>query len=90
MWTHILDLVFPHIRDPVRDDPWQRPSEINRLVHREAHDPRCKHVILHVSVPCGPEAFEVVEVHIVLGDLLELAPVGVGLSGREEACGCEC
>lgn len=46
-------------------------------MHDEGQDSRCQDIVLHESIPCGPQAFKHIEVHIVLGYLVELAPVGI-------------
>jgi hypothetical protein len=46
-------------------------------MHHEAHDARGENVVLHVRVPCRPQLLEIVERDIVLGHLVELAPVCV-------------
>jgi hypothetical protein len=55
-------------------------------MHDKGHDAGGEHVVLHVRVPRCPHLLRVVELHIVFGDFLELAPVGVR-RGREEAGG---
>lgn len=47
-------------------------------MHRKGHDSGGEDIVAHVCVPSGPHALEVVEVHIVLRNGLELVPVGVG------------
>jgi hypothetical protein len=55
-------------------------------MHDKGHDAGGEHIILHVRVPRCPHLFRIVELHVVLGDLLELGPVRVG-RGRKEASG---
>lgn len=77
-----MNLVFVERRYPIDNHPRQTPPKIDKLVHEEAHDARREDIVADVRVPGGPEAFEVVELDIVLADLMELMPVGV-LSVRE-------
>ena len=49
--TNILELPFVEERDRIDDDPRQRASEINELVHDEAHDTGSECVILHPKIP---------------------------------------
>lgn len=76
--THSLDLVLVEERDGVDENPRERAAEVDGLVHDEGHDTGGQNIVVHVSVPRKPEALEVVEGDIVLGNLLELGPVGVG------------
>ena len=75
----------------IDDYPWQTPAEIHGFVHDEAHDSGCEDIVLHVRVPRQPEAFKVVERHVILCDLVELTPV-CSLDGSWEAAimGCDC
>lgn len=54
-------------------------------MHDEGQDSRCQDIVLHKSIPCSPQPFEDIEVDVVLGDFIELAPVGV--RGRIEEGG---
>ena len=47
-------------------------------MHEEGHDSRREDIILHVGVPRSPHSLEDIEVDIVLGYLVELAPVSFG------------
>lgn len=76
--TYALDLVLLEVGDLICDHPWEAAAEIDDLVHREGHDSRGEHVVLHVGIPCCPSLFEHIEVYIVLGDLLKV----VGVRGR--------
>lgn len=75
--AYVLDFVFVEVGNCVDNDPGQRPAKVHDFMHHERHNARCEDVILHVCVPCGPEAFEKIEVDIVLRDLVELTPVSV-------------
>ena len=55
-------------------------------MHEEAHDARGEDVVAHEGVPRRPQPLEVVELQVVLGDLVELVPVGV-LRVREHRVG---
>ena len=46
-------------------------------MHHERQDTRGQNIILHVGIPCRPQALEDVEVNVVSGDIIELAPVGI-------------
>ena len=46
-------------------------------MHYKGHDARSKDIILHEGVPSCPQPLEHVEVDIVFGDVVELAPVGI-------------
>jgi hypothetical protein len=75
--TYLLDLVLPEVRNGVYYDPRQRSSKVEDLVDDKRHDSCSQDVVAHPCVPCKPELFKVVELYIVLGDLLEGAPVRV-------------
>lgn len=51
-------------------------------MHYEGQDASGEHIVLHVRIPGCPQPLKEVEVHIVLGNVVELAPVG--LLGRGE------
>lgn len=76
--TYVLNLVLVEVGYPVDDDPGQTAAEVDDLVHEEAHDAGGEDIVADVGVPRSPHTLEVVEVDIVLGDLVELVPVGVG------------
>lgn len=46
-------------------------------MHEKGHNARGQDVILHVGIPCCPQALKNIKMDIVLGYLVELAPVGV-------------
>lgn len=71
-----LDFVLVEEGNLVCDHPWYAASEVYDLVHHERHNARGEHVVLHVRIPCCPGLFEDVEVHIVVGDFLEVVRVG--------------
>ncbi|EKG20031.1 hypothetical protein MPH_02662 [Macrophomina phaseolina MS6] len=76
--THSLNLVLVEERDAVDDDPRQRATKVDDLVHDERHDAGGQDIVVHVGVPGKPEALEVIEGDIVLRNLVESLPVGVG------------
>jgi hypothetical protein len=49
--TDVLDLVFIEGGDGVDDNPWQRATKVDDLVHDEAHDASREDVVLHPEVP---------------------------------------
>lgn len=51
-------------------------------MHYERQDASGEHIVLHICIPGCPQPLQEVEVDIVLGNVLELAPVG--LLGRGE------
>lgn len=55
-------------------------------MHYEAHDTSGKDIVAHVCIPSRPQLFEVVELEVVLGYLVELVPVCV-LGVREHGIG---
>ena len=75
--THILDLILPHSRYLVDNDPRQTPSKIHHLMHHEAQDTRGKDVVAHERIPRRPQSLEVVELDIVFRDLVEFVPIRV-------------
>lgn len=46
-------------------------------MHDEGHDSGGQYVVLHEGIPGHPQALKEIEMDIVLGNLVELAPVGV-------------
>jgi hypothetical protein len=75
--TYLLDLVLVQSRYPVDDHPRYAAAEIHNLVHEEAHDAGREHIVADERVPRRPEPFEVVELEVVFGDLVEFGPIGV-------------
>ena len=75
--TYVLDLVSVEVGNAVDYDPRERPAKVHCLMHDEGHDARSQHIVLHPLVPGQPEPLEEVQRHVVLGDLLKLAPVRV-------------
>lgn len=82
-----MELVSVEVRYAVDDDPGKRASEVKRLVDNKGHDSRRQDIVAHPCVPGHPHPLEVVELHIVLGDLLKGAPVGVLRHWRQDG-GC--
>lgn len=72
--TDMLNLIFPHPRQAVDNDPGQASTEIYELMHCKAQNTRGEDVVLHVRVPRQPEPLEIIERDIVLVDLVELCP----------------
>lgn len=81
--TYTLNLVLPEETKGVDDHPWQGATEINNFMHGKGHDTRCKHIILHVRIPSGPQPLQKVQIGIVLGNLLKLAPICGGCGSRK-------
>ena len=44
-------------------------------MHRKRHDASGDDIILYVRIPCCPEAFEEVKMHVVFGYFFELTPI---------------
>jgi hypothetical protein len=82
--TYLLHLVLAKVRDSVYYNPWQRPPKVKEFVHDKGHDAGRQDIIAHPCVPCKPELLEVVELHVVFGDLLERTPVGVLRHWRQD------
>lgn len=76
--AHVLDLVFVESGDTVDNDPRQRTTKVDNLVHQERHDSSCENVVLHKGIPSSPQALEGVEMDIVGGYFIVLAPERVG------------
>ena len=73
--AYVLNLVLSEKTESVDDNPWERSAEIHDFVHHERHDTGCEDIVLHKSVPGFPQSLKNIEVDIVLGDFLEVAPV---------------
>lgn len=86
--TNILDLVLVQPWQPIGDHPRQGAAKVNHFVHNKGHDARGEDVVLHVGVPRYPHPLHIVEMRIVLGYLVELAPVGVWLWRKEAGRHC--
>jgi hypothetical protein len=85
--TYLLNLELLEVRDAVYYDPGQRPAEVKELVDHEGHDTSGQNIVAHPCVPGQPHLLKVVELHIVLGDLLEGAPVGILRHWRQDGGG---
>lgn len=83
---YILNLVFVEVTYVVDNDPGQRAAKVDNFVHQKGHDASSENVVLHVGVPRSPQALEDVEMDIVFGDFIKLAPVSV--LGHEKRGGC--
>jgi hypothetical protein len=82
-----LNLVLPEIWNAVDDKPGQSAAKVETFMHDERHDARGEDIVAHPGVPCKPHLLKVVQLNIVLGDLLEGAPVGILRHWRQD-CGC--
>lgn len=82
--TYLLDLVLPEVGNAVDDDPRQRSAKVERLVDDKRHDAGGQNIVAHPCVPCEPHLLKVVERDVVLGDLLEGAPVRVLRHWRQD------
>jgi hypothetical protein len=85
--TYVLELVSVEERYAVDDDPGKRASKVEELVDDKGHDSCRQDIVAHPCVPGHPHLLEVVELHVVLGDLLKGAPVRVLRHWRQEG-GC--
>jgi hypothetical protein len=56
-------------------------------VNHEGHDAGGQNIVAHPCVPGHPHLLKVVELHIVLGDLLKGAPVGILRHWRQDGGG---
>ena len=56
-------------------------------MHGEGHDAGSENIILQICIPSRPQALQKIKVDVVLGHLIELAPVSVGRGGKEGRCG---
>ena len=84
--AYILNLVLLEVWNVADNKPGQASTEVDELVHQEGHDTGSEDVILHPSIPGGPQPLSIVEVDVVLGYLVELTPVGLR-GGVEERGG---
>jgi hypothetical protein len=75
--TYRLDLVTPEHGQAVDDDPGQCAPKVKGLVNDKGHDACGEDIVAHPRVPGQPHLLKVVERDVVLGDLLEGAPVRV-------------
>lgn len=82
----MLNLPAVEILCSIDDNPGKRSAKIDELVHHEGYDAGGKDIVLHVGVPRGPETFSDIEMSIVFGNLVILAPVRRGRRGKE-VCG---
>ena len=79
----ILYLIFVEVGDAVNHHPGKGTTEVDDLVHREGEDACREDIVLHIRVPGRPQALEEIEMDIVLGNFVELPPVGIGRRGKE-------
>ena len=84
--SYILNLVSVEVWNAVYDRPRDRAPKIDGLVHNKRHDASSEDIILQIGVPGCPQAFKNVEVDIVLGNFIELAPVSLWGRGKERRC----
>lgn len=84
MEAYLLELVAVEKGYAVDDDPGERASKVDGLVHDKGHDARREDIVAHPCVPRHPHPLEVVELHIVFGDLLKRTPVGVLRHWRQD------
>lgn len=85
--AYLLDLELLEIWNQIDNDPGQRTPKVDGFVHNKRHDSGGQYIVLHKRVPCKPELLRVIEGNIVLGDLLEGAPVCVLRHWREKGGG---
>ena len=79
----VLNFILIEVGNAVDDKPWEGAAKVDDLVHQEGHDAGREHIILNIGVPRSPHALKDVEVDIVLGDLVKLAPIGIGGGGEK-------
>ncbi len=77
-----MNLVLIEVTYVVDNDPGQGAAKVDDFVHQKRHDASSEDIVLYVGVPRSPQALEDIEMDIVFGDLIELAPVS--LLGREK------
>lgn len=63
---YILNLVVFQQTQAIDDDPGQGASEVDDFVHDERHDASGQDIILHPSIPGGPQSLNNIEVSVVL------------------------
>lgn len=70
---HLLRLKLPlvEIGNLVHDHERNAATEVDELVHDEAHDSGSESIILHKEVPGSPELLRVAKMDLILGDLIE-------------------
>jgi hypothetical protein len=85
--TYLLDLEPLEIWDHVDDNPGQRTPKVDGFVHNKGHDSGGQNIVLHERVPRKPELLGIIEGDIILGDLLERAPVCILRHWRVEGGG---
>ena len=81
--TDILDLVFVEGGYGIDDDPREGTSEVNQLVHDEAHDSGRKGVILHPEIPSLEGHASELECLSQAGDRMCIQPRGARHSSVE-------
>lgn len=59
--AYTLDLVLVESWHAIDQDPRERASKVDSLVHGKGHDSRGKDIVLHISVPRSPETLKDVE-----------------------------
>lgn len=74
---YILDLVFVEVWYAVDNHPWKRTPKVYDLMHHKGHDPSSQNIVLQVRIPGSPHTLQEVQVHIVFGNLIELAPISI-------------
>ena len=72
--TDTLDFIFMEIPHSIDDDPRERATKVDKLMHYEGHDSCCQDVVLHVEVPCHPQTLRDIKMDIIFRYLLELTP----------------
>jgi hypothetical protein len=78
----ILNLVLIHVRNPVDNDPRQRSTKVDNLMHDKGHDTCGENIVLHECIPRCPHSLGEAKMEVVFRDLLELAPICI--RGRVE------
>lgn len=88
--SYILDLVLVEVRYLVDEKPRQGTAKVYDFVHDEGHDSSGEYIVLHKGIPGRPETLKDVEMDIVLGNLVELAPIGIRCDVEKRRGGVPC
>lgn len=83
--SYVLNLVLFEETKSVDKNPRESSAEVHDFVHHERHNASCEDIVLHKGIPGDPQSLKDIEVNIVFGDLLEMAPVR--LRGRRKQGG---
>lgn len=80
----MLNLIAVEVGHSVDENPGDRSTKVDDFMHHKGHYTGSQNIVLHEGVPCCPEPFGDIEMCVVGGDLIIMAPVGDGW--RREKC----